>query len=96
MGYENELCVCKESNKLVKSMKRNRVCVGDRNRGNSECIMGKVDGIEKEGVLDKIDSLGEKKCSLICELSKEDERGGVGCMINEGSGGIVSRVNDLE
>lgn len=71
---------------------------GGRNAGafNTQSIIAKLDAIQNQALLDKIDTLREKNSTLISQLSNEHQTAAVGSMINQATAPIVTRLNDLQ
>lgn len=60
MGYENQLSVCNQTNNLVNTMNSNTLSLRDSNTANTQSIIAKLDAIQNQALLDKIDTLLEK------------------------------------
>ena len=96
MGYENQLSVCNQTNNLVNTMNSNTLSLRDNNTANTQSIIAKLDAIQNQALLDKIDALREKNSTLISQLSNEHQTAAVGSMINQATAPIVTRLNDLQ
>lgn len=96
MGYENQLSVCNQTNNLVNTMNSNTLSLRDSNTANTQSIIAKLDAIQNQALLDKIDTLREKNSTLISQLSNEHQTAAVGSMINQATAPIVTRLNDLQ
>lgn len=96
MGYENQLSVCNQTNNLVNTMNSNTLSLRDSNTANTQSIIAKLDAIQNQALLDKIDALREKNSTLISQLSNEHQTAAVGSMINQATAPIVTRLNDLQ
>lgn len=66
------------------------------NNTNTQSIIAKLDAIQNQALLDKIDTLREKNSTLISQLSNEHQTAAVGSMINQATAPIVTRLNDLQ
>ena len=60
MGYENQLSVCNQTNNLVNTMNSNTLSLRDNNTANTQSIIAKLDAMQNQALLDKIDALLEK------------------------------------
>lgn len=96
MGYENQLSVCNQTNNLVNTMNSNTLSLRDSNTANTQSIIAKLDAIQNQALLDKIDALREKNSTLISQLSNEHQTAAVGTMINQATAPIVTRLNTLQ
>lgn len=100
--YEDEeedfghLSVCNQTNNLVNTMNSNTLSLRDSNTANTQSIIAKLDAIQNQALLDKIDTLREKNSTLISQLSNEHQTAAVGSMINQATAPIVTRLNDLQ
>lgn len=83
MGYENQLSVCNQTNNLVNTMNSNTLSLRDNNTANTQSIIAKLDAMQNQALLDKIDALREKNSTLIAQLSNEHQTAAVGTMINQ-------------
>lgn len=57
MGYENQLAVCNQTNNLVNTMNSNTLSLRDNGTANTNAIIAKLDAMQNQALLDKIDSL---------------------------------------
>ena len=96
MGYENQLSVCNQTNNLVNTMNSNTLSLRDNNTANTQSIIAKLDAMQNQALLDKIDALREKNSTLISQLSNEHQTAAVGTMINQATAPIVTRLNTLQ
>lgn len=96
MGYENQLSVCNQTNNLVNTMNSNTLSLRDSNTANTQSIIAKLDAMQNQALLDKIDALREKNSTLISQLSNEHQTAAVGTMINQATAPIVTRLNTLQ
>ena len=96
MGYENQLSVCNQTNNLVNTMNSNTLSLRDNNTANTQSIIAKLDAMQNQALLDKIDALREKNSTLIAQLSNEHQTAAVGTMINQATAPIVTRLNTLQ
>lgn len=74
----------------------NTLSLRDSNTANTQSIIAKLDAIQNQALLDKIDTLREKNSTLISQLSNEHQTAAVGSMINQATAPIVTRLNDLQ
>lgn len=88
MGYENQLSVCNQTNNLVNTMNSNTLSLRDNNTANTQSIIAKLDAMQNQALLDKIDALREKNSTLIAQLSNEHQTAAVGTMINQATAEI--------
>lgn len=70
MGYENQLSVCNQTNNLVNTMNSNTLSLRDNNTANTQSIIAKLDAMQNQALLDKIDALREKNSTLIAHQYK--------------------------
>lgn len=71
MGYENQLSVCNQTNNLVNTMNSNTLALRDSGTANTQSIIAKLDAMQNQALLDKIDSLRERNSTLLTQLSQE-------------------------
>ena len=96
MGYESQLSMCNQTNTLVNTMNSNTLSLRDNNTANTQSIIAKLDAMQNQALLDKIDALREKNSTLIAQLSNEHQTAAVGTMINQATAPIVTRLNTLQ
>lgn len=65
MGYENQLSVCNQTNNLVNTMNSNTLSLRDNNTANTQSIIAKLDAMQNQALLDKIDALREKNSTFL-------------------------------
>lgn len=70
--------------------------INDNNTANTQSIIAKLDAMQNQALLDKIDALREKNSTLISQLSNEHQTAAVGTMINQATAPIVTRLNTLQ
>lgn len=73
MGYENQLSVCNQTNNLVNTMNSNTLALRDSGTVNTQSIIAKLDAMQNQALLDKIDSLRERNSTLLTQLSQEHQ-----------------------
>ena len=73
MGYENQLSVCNQTNALVITANQNTLALRDAGTANTNAIISKLDAMQNQALLDKIDSLREKNSTLVNQLSQEHQ-----------------------
>lgn len=73
MGYENQLSVCNQTNNLVNTMNSNTLALRDSGTANTQSIIAKLDAMQNQALLDKIDSLRERNSTLLTQLSQEHQ-----------------------
>ena len=73
MGYENQLSVCNQTNALVNTANQNTLALRDAGTANTNAIISKLDAMQNQALLDKIDSLREKNSTLVNQLSQEHQ-----------------------
>lgn len=56
----NRLSVCNQTNNLVNTMNSNTLSLRDNNTANTQSIIAKLDAMQNQALLDKIDALLEK------------------------------------
>lgn len=73
MGYENQLSNCHQTNTLVNTMNANTLSLRDGATANTQAIIAKLDAMQNQNLLDKIDALREKNSTLQGQLSQEHQ-----------------------
>lgn len=73
MGYENQLSNCQQTNTLVNTMNANTLSLRDGATANTQAIIAKLDAMQNQNLLDKIDALREKNSTLQGQLSQEHQ-----------------------
>jgi hypothetical protein len=96
MGYENQLAVCNQTNNLVNTMNSNTLSLRDNGTANTNAIIAKLDAMQNQALLDKIDSLREKNSTLASQLSQEHQTATFGTMISQATTPIVTKLNALQ
>lgn len=71
MGYENQLSVCNQTNSLVNTMNQNTLALRDGGAANTQAILSKLDAMQNQNLLDKIDKLREEKSTLLGQISND-------------------------
>lgn len=71
MGYENQLSTCNQTNSLVNTMNQNTLALRDGGAANTQAILGKLDAMQNQALLDKIDKLREEKSTLLGQISND-------------------------
>lgn len=93
MGYENQLSVCNQTNNLVNTMNSNTLALRDSGTANTQSIIAKLDAMQNQALLDKIDSLRERNSTLLTQLSQEHQTATFGNMISSATAPIVTKLN---
>ena len=96
MGYENQLSVCNQTNNLVNTMNSNTLALRDSGAANTQSIIAKLDAMQNQALLDKIDSLRERNSTLLTQLSQEHQTATFGNMISSATAPIVTKLNSLQ
>lgn len=96
MGYENQLSVCNQTNNLVNTMNSNTLALRDSGTANTQSIIAKLDAMQNQALLDKIDSLRERNSTLLTQLSQEHQTATFGNMISSATAPIVTKLNSLQ
>ena len=96
MGYESQLAMCNQTNNLVNTMNSNTLSLRDNGTSNTNAIIAKLDAMQNQALLDKIDSLRERNTTLLSQLSNEHQTAAVGQMITSATTPIVARLNSLQ
>ena len=73
MGYENQLSVCNQTNTLVNTANQNTLALRDAGTANTNAIISKLDAMQNQALLDKIDTLRERNSTLVNQLSQEHQ-----------------------
>lgn len=69
MGYENQLSICNQTNTLVNTANQNTLSLRDGATANTQAILGKLDSMQNQALLDKIDKLREDKSTLLAQIN---------------------------
>lgn len=69
MGYENQLSICNQTNTLVSNANQNTLSLRDGATANTQAILGKLDAMQNQALLDKIDKLREDKSTLLAQIN---------------------------
>lgn len=77
-------------------MNSNTLSLRDSNTANTQSIIAKLDAMQNQALLDKIDTLREKNSTLVSQLSNEHQTAAVGAMITQATTPIVTRLNELQ
>lgn len=96
MGYENQLSVCNQTNNLVNTMNSNALSLRDNSTANTNAVLAKLDAMQNQALLDKIDGLREKNSTLLSQLSQEHQTATFGSMISQATTPIVTKLNALQ
>lgn len=72
-GYENQLSICNQTNALVNNANQNALSLRDGAAANTQAILGKLDAMQNQSLLDKIDALREKNSTLATQLNNEHQ-----------------------
>lgn len=72
-NYENQLSNCHQTNTLVNTMNANTLSLRDGSNANTQAILAKLDAMQNQNLLDKIDALREKNSNLQGQLSQEHQ-----------------------
>lgn len=96
MGYENQLSVCNQTNSLVNTMNGNTLSLRDNGTANTNAIIAKLDAMQNQALMDKIDGLRERNSTLLSQLSQEHQTSTFGAMINQATTPIVTKLNSLQ
>lgn len=73
MGYENRLSMCDQTNSLTNVMNQNTLALRDGNSANTQAILGKLDQIQNQALMDKLDAERAKSAALAAQLSQEHQ-----------------------
>lgn len=71
MGYENQLAMCNQTNTLVSTANQNALSLRDGAAANTQAILAKLDAMNNQNLLDKIDKLREDKSTLLAQISND-------------------------
>lgn len=63
---------------------------------NTQSIIAKLDAMQNQALLDKIDSLRERNSTLLTQLSQEHQTATFGNMISSATAPIVTKLNSLQ
>lgn len=96
MGYENQLSVCNQTNSLVNTMNGNTLSLRDNGTANTNAIIAKLDAMQNQALMDKIDGLRERNSTLLSQLSQEHQTATFGSMISQATTPIVTKLNSLQ
>lgn len=68
-GYESQLSICNQTNTLVNTANQNALSLRDGAASNTQAILGKLDSMQNQTLLDKIDKLREDKSTLLAQIN---------------------------
>lgn len=68
----------------------------DSGTANTQSIIAKLDAMQNQALLDKIDSLRERNSTLLTQLSQEHQTATFGNMISSATAPIVTKLNSIE
>ena len=94
-GYESQLAICNQTNTLVNTANQNTLSLRDGATANTNAILGKLDAMQNQALLDKIDALREAKSALQTQLSQEHQTSTFGQMIGQATAPLGAALGDL-
>jgi hypothetical protein len=94
-GYESQLAICNQTNTLVNTANQNTLSLRDGATANTNAILGKLDAMQNQALLDKIDALREAKSALQTQLSQEHQTATFGQMIGQATAPLGAALGDL-
>lgn len=94
-GYESQLAMCNQTNTLVNTANQNTLSLRDGATANTNAILGKLDAMQNQALLDKIDALREAKSALQTQLSQEHQTSTFGQMIGQATAPLGAALGDL-
>lgn len=77
-------------------MNSNTLTLRDSGTANTQSIIAKLDAMQNQALLDKIDSLRERNSTLLTQLSQEHQTATFGNMISSATAPIVTKLNSLQ
>lgn len=95
MGYESQLAMCNQTNTLVSTANQNALSLRDGATANTQAILSKLDAMQNQGLMDKIDALRERNSTLLSQLSQEHQTAQFGQMIGQSVAPLVAGQQDL-
>ena len=73
-AIQSQICqCCCQTNALVNTANQNTLALRDAGTANTNAIISKLDAMQNQALLDKIDSLREKNSTLVNQLSQEHQ-----------------------
>lgn len=94
-GYESQLAMCNQTNTLVNTANQNTLSLRDSATANTQAIIAKLDAMQNQALLDKIDALREAKSALQTQLSQEHQTSTFGQMIGQATAPLGAALGDL-
>lgn len=95
MGYENQLSICNQTNTLVNTANQNTLSLRDANLANTNAILGKLDAMQNQALLDKIDALREKNGTLASQLNNEHQTAAIQAFQAQSIAPVNAALGDL-
>lgn len=96
MGYENQLANCQQTNTLVNTANQNTLQLRDANQANTQAILGKLDAMQNQALLDKIDKLREENSTYKTSSMTSQIVGQATAPINAILGDLSARLAKIE
>ncbi len=96
MGYENQLGLCKQTDTLVTTANQNTLSLRDAGQANTQAIIAKLDAMQNQNLLDKIDALRESKSALQAQLSQEHQTAQFSAMLSQYTAPLATAINALQ
>lgn len=94
-GHESQLAICNQTNTLVNTANANTLSLRDGATANTNAILAKLDAMQNQGLLDKIDALRERNSTLVSQLSQEHQTNTFGQMIGQATAPLGAALADL-
>lgn len=96
MGYENQLANCQQTNTLVNTANQNTLQLRDANQANTQSILAKLDAMQNQSLLDKIDKLREENSTYKTSSMTSQIVGQATAPINAILGDLSARLAKIE
>lgn len=100
---DQRLATCQQTNTLQNTMNQNTLALRDSGTANTQAIIGKLDNMQNQALLDKIDALREQKSTLAAQLSNEHQTAAIQAFqaqslapVNAALGDLSSRLAAIE
>lgn len=94
-GYENQLAVCNQTNTLVNTANQNALSLRDGATANTNAILAKLDAMQNQNLMDKIDRLREDKSTLLAQISNDAQTRNIQAFQAQSIAPVNAALNDL-
>lgn len=96
MGYESQLASCNMTNTLTNTINNSTLQLRDANTANTNAIIAKLDAMQNQALLDKIDALREKNSTMAAQLSNEHQTAAINAAIAGANAQVTAGIGKLQ